>query len=257
MLTKFYPQIHTVKDSVSERNIICLPNDAIYQWILQHSTWEPHFTDIAKSILNEGDVCVDAGSNFGWHTLIMANLVGNSGKIYSFEPLRIIFQQLNANIFLNGLDNVNTYNLALGNQTGIVGIPKLNIHTSGIQNYGDTSIQNELDDFVHQIKLDNLINNTEISNLKFLKIDVQGCELPVLQGAKSCIIIFRPYIFIEIESFRFQDFGYSEDDLISYIKNDLNYNIYKICTEYPVDYLCIPKEKPFPEIDTNYKFTQI
>lgn len=256
-MNKFPHIIKTINDVVSERKLLCLPNDAIYDWIEKNGTWEDHFTDIAKSLLNEGDICIDGGANFGWHTLIMANLVGNTGKVYSFEPLRIIFQQLNANIFFNGLDNVYTYNLALGNETGIVGLPKLDIHTTDIKNYGETSVQNEIDEFSNIIKLDNLLNTFDINNIKLIKIDVQGSELPFLKGAKSYISIFRPYLFIEIESFRFKDFGYTEQDLIHYLNYDLRYDIYKIESDYAVDHLCVPKEIPMPRITTNYTFTKL
>ena len=62
---------------------------------------------------------IDIGANNGHFTVEFAQYVGDNGKVHSFEPQRIIFQQLCGNVFLNGLDNVYTYNVALGDKVGI------------------------------------------------------------------------------------------------------------------------------------------
>lgn len=248
-MLKFNYEIVKISDDVGRRNIVFLRNEAIYEWIQKTGTWERHFTDIAKSLLTEGDICIDAGANFGWHTLIMSHLVGNTGKVYSFEPVRILFQQLNTNIFLNGLTNVYTYHSALGNEERYVGVPDLDFFVPDITNYGDTSINYDAKD----IPMKTLDNLDIFPSLKLFKIDVQGLELQVLQGSKSNIVINRPYLFVEVESFRFPKYGYKVNDLMNYLKNDLQYSVYKIQSDYAVDHFCVPKEQPFPKLTTNYR----
>ncbi|KAF4683343.1 hypothetical protein FOZ63_009456, partial [Perkinsus olseni] len=69
-----------------------------------------------QSILRPGDVFVDAGANLGSYTIPMAEHVGPAGMVLAFEPFRWTYQLLNANVALNGLMNVWTYQAALSDR---------------------------------------------------------------------------------------------------------------------------------------------
>ena len=146
-----------------------------------------------EQICKEGDVIVEVGANIGTHTMVLAKLVGERGKVYAFEPQRIIFQTLCANMALNSVTNVYAYQMALSDAEGSVLIPNIRYDREG--NFGGV----EIDKFtkghpVPKIKLDNF---SEIKKLDFLKIDVEGMEKEVLEGAKEMIMTFRPIMYIE------------------------------------------------------------
>ena len=69
----------------------------------------------------------------------IAKYISNTnGKVYAFEPQRIVFQQFCANVFLNRLDNVHAYNIALGDTVCKIQIPELDFWKS--QNIGGFSV---------------------------------------------------------------------------------------------------------------------
>src|ERR1700742_1039122 len=75
-------------------------------------------------IIRPGDFIVDAGANIGSHTLFFARKVGPTGHVLAFEPQRIVFQTLCANMALNSIVNVECFQQGLSDQPGTLeGIP--------------------------------------------------------------------------------------------------------------------------------------
>ena len=96
------------------RRYVLFPNDnAVTASLIEGWNYEEYmFHFINDNMLDlEGTDVIDIGANNGNFTIEFAELVGDNGKVYAFEPQRIIFQQLCGNVFLNGLDNVYTYNV--------------------------------------------------------------------------------------------------------------------------------------------------
>lgn len=146
-----------------------------------------------KQICKKGDIVVEAGANIGTHTLALSQLVGETGKVFAFEPQRIVFQTLCANMALNSITNVYAYQTALSDRQGHVMIPDIHYDREG--NFGGVEISKFTEGHpVPQIKLDDL---TEIEKLDFLKIDVEGMEKEVLDGAEKLIRQYRPVMYIE------------------------------------------------------------
>ncbi len=96
----------------------------------------------------------------------------------------------------------------------------------------------------------NKLDSFDFNAVKVLKIDVQGYESNVIEGAVKTIEKHRPYIFIEIEEECLVKFGSSEKDLIKQIE-ELGYVVkrfqvgipYNSTSGYCLDCVCIPKEK--------------
>lgn len=79
-----------------------------------------------QTFLSEGDIAFDIGANIGGFTVPLAEKVGVSGRVFAFEPFRVLNQMLNANVALNGLSNVFIHQMALGRgaSTDDRGLPK-------------------------------------------------------------------------------------------------------------------------------------
>jgi len=237
------------------RKYCLFPNDnAVTQSLIQGFLYEEYMFDFLKdnSInLIDSDV-IEIGSNNGHFTIEFAELVGNRGRVFSYEPQRIIFQQLCCNLFLNGIDNVFAYQLAIGNEKGIVKFEKADYFNNGSVNFGDVSVYDDKKsnfNSFEEVQSDR-IDSFEFNLVKVLKIDVQGYESNVINGALKTIEKHRPYIFIEIEEKCLIKFGSSEKELIKIIE-DLGYVVkrfqvgipYSSSSGYCLDCVCIPKEK--------------
>ena len=148
---------------------------------------------IFEQICKAGDVVIEVGANIGAHTLYLSKLVGN-GYVFAFEPQRLVFQNLCANLAINSISNVFAYQEAISNGNGTIIIPECNFKENN--NFGGINIENTKNGTtVNRQKLDNFLN--KIDRLKLLKIDVEGMEILVIKGAKELIKKFRPIIYIE------------------------------------------------------------
>lgn len=134
-----------------------------------HGNYEPHTTEIVKKEVKEGNVCVDVGASHGYFTMLFASLVGDQGKVYSFEPTDNQFKYLTKNIANNNYNiRVIAENAAAWSEETMN--PKLKI------NLGNSHE-------IRGIKLDDILP----TKVDFIKIDVDGTELEVLKGLENTI----------------------------------------------------------------------
>jgi FkbM family methyltransferase len=148
--------------------------------------------ELLGQLLRDGDVVVDVGANIGNHTVFYAKKVSPGGVVYALEPQRITFEFLCANLVLNGLTNVVPMQVGAGEAEGqlIVAVTDPNV----VQNFGALKIEGHTSgDLVKIITLDTL----ELRRCNLIKIDVEGMELQVLQGAEKTIRTCRPFLFVE------------------------------------------------------------
>jgi FkbM family methyltransferase len=192
---------------------------------------------------------IDVGANNGHFTVEFAQYVGDTGKVHSFEPQRIIFQQLCGNVFLNGLDNVHTYNVALGDKLGVTYVEKPNYFDKGYVNFGDVHILDSENENVEKVEI-KTVDSYDFDNVGLIKLDAQGFESYIISGATNTINKHRPYIFIEIEDDQLKKYGFSEQSLIDQIEK-MDYIVrrfhigvaYQTVSGVCLDCVCIPKEK--------------
>ncbi len=146
--------------------------------------------DLFTKLLRPGHVVIEVGSNIGAHTVPIARLVGDAGRVFAFEPQRLLFQQLCTNVALNNLWNVFAYPKAVGGFRGEIGVPPINYLEP--QNFGGVQLTAKSPEMVEMIILDDLQIVPH-----FIKIDVEGMELEVLLGAQQMITRYRPAIYLE------------------------------------------------------------
>lgn len=147
-----------------------------------------------EQLVRPGDCVVEVGANIGSHTVHLAQLVGNDGIVWAFEPQRLVFQILAGNMAINSLINVRCEQKCVSDTPGKVNVPVLD--ASKVNNWGGLSLVNtEEGEPVEMITLDSL----GLSRCDFLKIDVEGMELKVLKGGTGVIDDFRPIIYAEAE----------------------------------------------------------
>ena len=145
-----------------------------------------------SQIVRPGQTVVEVGANIGAHTVHLAKLVGPKGSVLAFEPQRVIFQILCANVAINELFNVRTFQAAAGGEAGSLKVPALDYAAEN--NFGGVSLRNAAaGEDVPVIALDSL----NLPSLHMLKIDVEGMEADVLSGARGLIARHRPFMYVE------------------------------------------------------------
>lgn len=147
--------------------------------------------DLFRQAVRRGWTVVEVGANIGAHTLMLARQVGPQGVVYAFEPQRIVFQALCANLALNSITNVHCRQEALGESAGTINVRPLDYQREN--NFGGLALGGSRGEPVPLVTLDSF----ELPQCQFLKIDVEGMELNVLKGASQTIERCRPILYVE------------------------------------------------------------
>ena len=145
--------------------------------------YEKNETNFVKDSVNKGDVVIDIGANIGYYTLMFAKLVGDTGKIYSFEPDPRNFLILEKNIQINGYNNVILEKKAVSNKLGKSTL-YVNENSAGSSMHKPNNVVNQI--YVDLITLDNYFEVNTITP-DFIKIDIEGYELNALKGMESIL----------------------------------------------------------------------
>jgi FkbM family methyltransferase len=137
-----------------------------------------------NAFLKPGDVFVDIGANIGLFSLIAASCVGDSGKVYAFEPTEKVFSKLRENIRLNHFDNIICFQIALSDRVGefpfFVCQDGFDAWNSFARPNSGKAFSSELatcdtwDNFAH--------SNNLVGKVTMMKIDVEGWETHLISG---------------------------------------------------------------------------
>jgi len=194
------------------------PSSMSYMRYLKGKSYRNDEEDFFQDYLKKGDIVLDIGSNIGLLTLKSSSLVGDEGHVYSFEANPKIANFQRSNIKLNKFENITLTNSAIGNKTGTVRfIDSLEDDTMNKVDFSDSALEVKID------KIDNIISNCTIN---LLKVDVEGFELFVLEGAKK-VLTSTECIFFEVCNQNFEKFGYTSVDLFNLL-NSYNFDIFRI-----------------------------
>ena len=200
--------------------------------ILYHAFWNKMFLEelnTVKDFVKKGDTVIDVGGNLGFFVLILNELVGNSGKIYSFEPSKNLNIKLASTLKINNLQNVTLVNIALGESEGTTTL-HYNPKQSGLSSIVSNSESDSLSEEIKVTTLDNYSANLS-GRVSFIKIDTEGYEPQVLKGATELIIRDKPTIYIELGG----DYQTSSTEALKILKV-LNYS----CKAENIDLKTVP-----------------
>ena len=209
--------------------------DMISRQLRTGQYWESTTLEILKNfLLNlESPVFIDIGANIGSITIPIGKFIQKkNGKVISFEAQRGVYYQLCGNIFSNQLIQTCTaHHIAIGNIDSSIQVPQLDLSVEA--NVGSLSLdadirrqQNtlstkpEIFENVRLVKIDSL----DLPAASMIKIDVEGLELEVLQGAQKYIESSNyPPLFFEIWGDYMKELIPKREQLMSFIKDTLGY----------------------------------
>jgi len=186
---------------------IRLDTSSFIEWqIFFYGRYEPEIVDLVGKTCKPGGTSIDVGANVGCHTLIMAERVGEQGRVLALEPHPRIFERLRANVQMNGLAQVETVRTAAGAQMGAMqlfapapahhGAGKATLYEGNLALDPGAAVAMECFD-VPVTTVDRLMFERECERLDLIKIDVEGHEMPALRGARETIARFRPAVIFE------------------------------------------------------------
>lgn len=161
-----------------------------------------------------GRIAIDAGANAGLYTYWFAQ---SASHVHSFEPQPQVFRRLERSVPAN----VTSYNVALSDHQGeeVLHIP----HGSGGEaSLRDLGSDSTIEDVTVTVRT---LDSYNLTNVGFLKIDVEGHEESLLEGARATIGESKPLVFIELEerhnpgglarvSAYFKELGYTDEEFM-------------------------------------------
>lgn len=192
---------------------------------------------VAEKLKGEKQVIVfDIGANIGSYSVLLNDVLKEKGKIFSFEPSQITFKKFQENT--KGISTISAYNFGMGSEDAILTLFS-NKEGSGLasvyhRNLEHLDIDMNKSEAIEIRTVDGFCSNNHIEHIHFLKIDVEGHEIKVLEGAKAMLdakqIDFIQFEFggcnIDSRTY-FQDFYYLLKD---------KYHLYRIVRNglYPI-----------------------
>lgn len=159
--------------------------------------YESEVTEAMNCFLHAGAVAYDIGAHAGYLSMYMAKLVGDEGKVYSFEPAPKNRELLERNVRDNNVESVIILPYAVSSTTQEVPflLDPRSTYENRILHNGDASKASLL---VPATTLDTFVLSGEGAPPALIKLDVEGEELEVLKGARNTLAVYHPVVIAEV-----------------------------------------------------------
>jgi FkbM family methyltransferase len=158
----------------------------------KYGEFSPGEGALFRQIVRPGMLVVEVGANIGAHTVELSRLAGRQGLVLAFEPQRLMFQTLCANLALNSCGNVHAFQYAIGAASGELMVPIL--APDQPNNFGGLSLVGATNG--ERVPL-RPIDDFNLTACHVLKLDLEGMEVEALRGAERTIAAHRPIIYAE------------------------------------------------------------
>ena len=172
----------TVRTSCAGLMELWMP-DLVCTTIYLTGLWEPLITRYIQANLARGDIFIDVGANIGYYGLLASRIVASTGRVFAIEASPTIYSRLVRNIELNDGGNITAIHAAASEAKGEVSIfygPLQNLgHSTTVASLAEKEGLT-LESKVPSGTLTELVGAENLRNARFIKVDVEGAEYPVL-----------------------------------------------------------------------------
>ena len=161
-------------------------------------------------------VFLDIGAHHGIYSIVAAKRLGANGTVVAFEPSSREFRRLRLHLLLNRIHSVRAEAVAIG---GVASERKFFQVIEGDSTRGGLQPPASPDEVretsVETIRLDDYVLRLPLGRVDIVKLDVEGGELEVLQGASSVLTKYRPIVICEVLDMATQAWGYPARDIVT------------------------------------------
>jgi FkbM family methyltransferase len=180
-------------------------------------TYEPHVRACFDALIEPGNVYFDVGGHIGYHALAAAHRVGTDGRVFAFEADPEVYERLARN--LEQFPWAQATHAAVWDRSGTLTFSRSPVaQESG---WGTLSHVRDFGDCEHTevpaISLDDWCRDARVTRWDVLKLDAEGSELAVLQGAQAALEKFLPVMMIEINGILLKAAGISPGQVVDFL----------------------------------------
>lgn len=212
--------------------------------LYHRGVYEPCTTRIIEELLSPGDIAFDIGASNGVLSLPMSKEVGDSGKVYAFEPSKERFDMLQEHIKINNISNIVAEMKGVSDENTTMTITECGMVRMDGKKHEPVTNKAEI------VRLDDYVKNNKIKKVDFIKIDTDGFELKILQNGIETLKKFKPVMVVEMRVdfaeelvFYLSALGYCfirEDTLEDYVSEEA---VIDDVSKTVKNVLCIPKDE--------------
>jgi FkbM family methyltransferase len=201
-------------------------NDRIQRLMWGHC-YEIHVQRCIRALLSAGDAYLDVGAHIGYHSVLAAALVGSAGSVYAFEADPGNFRRLQENLY--PFSWATAVNKAVWSTTGTMVFEQS--PQRGESGWGTLSEVRDLNQGEHisvsAVSLDDWSAENRIERVTLMKIDAEGSEVGILQGARNFLNRFRPAIITEINDTLLRQ-GHQSSNKMVEILHECGYELFHL-----------------------------
>jgi len=185
---------------------------------------------VLQTLLEPGMTCIDCGANMGYVSFAMAQEVGPSGRVYSFEPFPGNASRFSRNLEANSLPHVELHRVGVGAEPGQSRMLEVSKRNAGMNRISGTATEGIP---VELVTLDGFVESKQLARVDLIKMDVEGYEFEVLRGGIGSLRRFRPMLVFELDDSLLAKFGAAPRDVLSQLE-DLDYRLTNVADGLPV-----------------------
>jgi FkbM family methyltransferase len=199
-------------------------------WIAEHSAldwtilnvgFEKSEIQFVYKLLRPGMTVLDVGAHHGLYTLLASKCVGRSGRVIAFEPSPRERERLSRHVRFNRCSNVKIEPFALGSSKSQADL----YLTNGMNDWCNSLHRQAAGDVARMVRvdvlaLDDYLEREGLGKVDFMKVDVEGGELALLNGARRLLsAVPRPVILCEVQDQRTAPWGYAAREILQCLES--------------------------------------
>lgn len=166
---------------------------------LLSGTYEPYSMAMIRRFVRPGQTAIDIGANVGAIAFALADAVGEKGTVHAFEPGPPFARRFQANLSANPslAGRIRLHEVGLSNVPGKLSWQASSVYTGTASMYSGVHDSNQPTLELPVERLDDYVSKHSIGAPQFIKIDVDGLELEILEGARELLERHRPVLYVE------------------------------------------------------------
>ena len=212
-------RVKLVQTRANGVELLVFANEDVGRELVFGGAYEIRETRALCRLVRPDDICFDVGANIGYYTTLFARLA-HSGSVHAFEPAQLNWHVLNTNLLLNRFRHVSMLHAAVGETAG--SMPFSVSRDGAFSSLKDTGRDVEVDLIeTSVITIDDYVRAHNISRIDVMKVDVEGAEGLVINGAKELLsgVETRPRVLmLELYDSNLVPFGFDVKGLAERIE---------------------------------------